>query len=279
MQCFMFTDRIYLCFERCQMSVLAQLYEFVVSDYQKFIGSGAYMVLCFAAMSYVFCREREKRGLFFWVPLGVLLIFFNPAVILLIYRQFMWGTYWRILWLVPIVPLLAYAGTRMICDCPKRAERLLAAAVVVTVILTGGKLIYNKDNFHQRENFFKIPTAAIDVSRHVIDYAGTWYPTIIAPNELYCYIRQYTSQIRLLYGRDAEGYMGGVDSELEAVYKEMSKSEPDCALIGKMAQEYEVNIVIFNANFHQLPDMEEMKKYGLYYGGPVGNYIFYVLKD
>lgn len=259
------------------MSDLISLYEFVIGDYEKFIGNGAYMALLFAAMYYIHKTEKDKRSFFTWVPFGLLLIFFNPVVILLIYRQFMWGTYWRILWLIPQVVILAYAGTRLIMENKKVMEKLLTFAVIFTIVITGGKSIYNKNNFQKKENYFKIPTAAIDVSQHVLKYAGTWYPTIIVPNELYCYIRQYTSEIRLLYGRNAEGYMGGVDDEIEAVYREMSNPNPDCKLIGETAYKYEVNIVVFNSKFHQLPDVEEMKEYGLYYGGPVGDYIFYVL--
>jgi hypothetical protein len=260
------------------MTVLKNLYGFVVNDYQKFIGGGAYMVLLFAAMYYLYRKDKQMRGFAVWIPAVVLLIFFNPVVILLIYRQFMWGTYWRILWLIPVVPILAYIGTRLITENPKWMEKGIVMAVIAAMLLTGGRVIYNDSNFQKKENYFKIPTVAIDISQHILKYSGTWYPTVIVPNELYCYIRQYTSEIRLLYGRNAEGYMGGVGSDVEAVYLEMSKQNPDCKLIGEVAYEYDVDIVIFNANFHQLPDAEQMKKYGLYYGGPVGDYIFYVLK-
>lgn len=259
------------------MAVLGELYRFVINDFLRFIGNGIYMVLLLAAICYIVRKEKDKKSFCVWLPVAVLIFFFNPISILLIYR-FLWGTYWRILWLIPIVPVIAYAGTKLIMQRPKLMQKILVFIVSAVIIAVCGTNMYSGRNFQKKENYFKIPTAAIDVSQHIIKYAGTWYPTVIVPNELYCYIRQYTSEIRLLYGRDAEGYMGGVGSDIEEVYQQMSSTEPDCELIGRVAQEYEVNIVIFNSRFHNLPDADTMKEYGLYYGGPVGDYIFYVLK-
>lgn len=258
------------------MGTLSTLYQFATNDFVKFIGTGYYMILLLVATAYIIWKKKENRQFAVWVPIVIVILFFCPITILLIYQQFMWGTYWRMLWMIPVVPVLAYVGVELICKRQKLLERVLVFLVVACIFVCSGKLMYTKERFQPKENFFKIPTAAIDIAQHVINYSGDWYPTIIAPNELYCYIRQYTSKIRLLYGRDAEGYMGGVADEIEAVYKEMSKQQPDCRYIGEMAIKYDVNVVIFNTKFHQLPDYEEMKEYGLYYGGPVGDYMFYV---
>lgn len=274
----MHMEKLCLCDEEWQMSDLSVLYEFVVSDFKKFIGNGVYMALLFLVVVYLLRQKKGNQAFLVWVPITVLLVFFNPITILLIYRQFMWGTYWRILWLVPLIPVLAYAAVELISRRKKLAERVLIFAVICCIIVGGGRLMYSKERFSPRENFFKIPTAAIDIAQHIILYAGCWYPTVIVPNELYCYIRQFSSEIRLLYGRDAEGYMGGVTEEIEEIYQEMSKEQPDCEFIGERAQQYGVNIVIFNSKFHQLPEADLMKQYGLYYGGPVGDYIFYVLQ-
>lgn len=260
------------------MQVLSALYEFVMTDFEKFIGNGVYMAILLFVIYYLLHTKKGNQAFCVWVPVTVLLVFFNPITILLIYRQFMWGTYWRILWLIPIVPVLAYVCVELISKQRRIFEKLLVFLVIGCIIISGGRPMYSKERFSPRQNFFKIPTAAIDIAQHIILYAGVWYPTVIVPNELYCYIRQFSSEIRLLYGRDAEGYMGGVTEEIEEVYLEMSKEEPDCELIGKRAQQYGVNIVIFNSKFHRLPEADEMKKYGLYYGGPVGDYIFYVLQ-
>lgn len=261
------------------MSVLWELYGFVMSDYHKFIGTGGYMALYIAAMIYLYRYEKNKslNAVFIWTSVIIFAIFFNPCVILLVYRQYLWGTYWRMLWLIPAVPAIAYVGTKLYENCTKFRQKLLAVLVLVAVLVTAGKSIYTDNFFQKKPNFFKIPTEAIDISQKVLLYAGEWYPTIIVPNELYCYIRQYTSEIRLLYGRDAEGYMGGVDDEIKSVYLEMSSPNPNCEVIGRVAKEYHVKMVIFNQSFHNLPDPDTMKNYGLYYGGPSGNYVFYVL--
>lgn len=258
------------------MATLTTLYQFALADFKKFIGTGFYLVLLVVAIGYLLWKKNENRQFAAWVPIGVIILFFNPIAILFLYRQFMWGTYWRMLWMVPLVPVLAYVGVELICKRQKIVERVLVFLVVACIFVCSGKFMYTDERFEKKQNFFKIPTVAIDIAQHIILYSGDWYPTVIVPNELYCYIRQYTSNVRLLYGRDAEGYMGGVADEIEAVYKEMSKQQPDCEYIGEMALKYDVNVVIFNTKFHQLPDLEEMKSYGLYYGGPVGDYIFYV---
>lgn len=253
------------------------LYEFVLGDYEKYIGAGAYVTLFFLCMIYIYMTKDKNKHMFLYYPLLMLFAFFNPLFIKVVYVRFFWGTYWRLLWLLPLTALIAYTGTQIIFKNDKLKKKLVVAVAVILVIASGGSMIYNEHNYQKAENVMKIPDEAAVIGDLIVKYSGTWYPRVIVPNELYCYMRQYTSHLRLLYGRNIEGYMGGVDEEDDAgiieVHEEMSKPNVNVRKVAQVAREYDVQIIVFNTQTQTL--IGDPSDYGYGLGGMVGAYAIY----
>lgn len=249
-------------------------------EYAKFFGTGLYIYLAYASMIYIFIKEKKLRMVLSVFPAILLLIFFNPVFIKVMYYKYFFGTYWRVLWLFPATILNAYAATRLIFHFKEKSRQLLAMALVAVLFVLCGKLIYTTENFSRRSNWYKLPSAVTTIGYNIAHYStDSWYPLIIVPNELYCSMRQYSSGYQLLYGRDAEGYMSGISNEeIQTIYEEMCKKEPDVALIVELARNYGVNNIIFNTDYHVLKDSPE--NYGCLYCGDTDNYSYYqVLYD
>ena len=87
-----------------------------------------------------------------------------------------------------------------------------------------------------------------------------WKETIIVPNELLCYIRQYSSSVGLLYGRNAEGFITNIEPDEARVFEEMSKEEPDVGLITEVARARNCRYIVFNTSFHRIS--EDITRYG-----------------
>lgn len=60
-------------------------------------------------------------------------------------------------------------------------------------------------NFIKTYNQYKIPQEVIDIADVILSKDEN--PTVVVPSQFYSYIRQYSSSIKLLYGRDSEGYV------------------------------------------------------------------------
>ena len=149
----------------------------------------------------------KKRRVLFLIPcLIICLIILNPFF----YK--MWDelglyAYWRILWVVPVIPVLA---ATMPCIC-ERIERkwiktILTCAAVGLVIL-GGTYLYNGNSgaFVEAVNVAKLPGEVVDIAEKLLEI--DLHPRAIIESNISTYIRQYTGKIDLLYGRDIYGYI------------------------------------------------------------------------
>lgn len=256
---------------------MLELFNVAWQEYAKFIGAGLYVWIAYASILYIFIKDKKRRLVLAVFPAVLLLVFFNPLFIKVMYYKYFFGTYWRVLWLFPATIVNAYAATQVIFRFQGRVKQLCCIAVVLAIVVVSGRLIYTTDNFSHRKNWYKIPNSVEKIGYNIENFStDSWYPTIIVPNELYCSMRQYSSRYRLLYGRDAEGYMSGIETEeIQTIYEEMCKKEPNVGLIVELARQYEVNNIIFNMDYHVLTD--EPENYGCVYCGDTDNYRYYLI--
>jgi len=95
---------------------------------------------------------------------------------------------------------------------------------------------------------------------YVKAHLQSWKETIIVPNELLCSVRQYSSAVCLLYGRNAGGFISDIGEDEQRVYEQMSKEDPDLALVTEIARNKNCRYIVFNTSFHQIP--EDLSEYG-----------------
>jgi hypothetical protein len=85
---------------------------------------------------------------------------------------------------------------------------MIFVLIVIACIVSSGNYMYRYEyNFEKAENQYKVPQEAIEVSDILL--ADSEEPRIVVGPDLYCYIRQYSTKIKMMYGRNADGYMSG----------------------------------------------------------------------
>ena len=84
--------------------------------WQKYWGNGFYVYLLLAACLYflVFGRKKERSRILSGYIVVFLAVFFCPVTAYIIQKCIGRSVYWRVLWILPAVPLIAYAGTCLI---------------------------------------------------------------------------------------------------------------------------------------------------------------------
>ena len=84
--------------------------------FQEYMGTGLIVLWFLVSLLYLWLTEKRKyiRVMFLYVPLVLLLVFFNPLVAKIVSQMADGEIYYRILWLLPVTPVIAF-GTVQLC--------------------------------------------------------------------------------------------------------------------------------------------------------------------
>ena len=87
----------------------------IMTIFKEYGGTGYYSILFVLALIYLGYTEEDKRvkTLFVYIPAVMFVLFFLPPFYML-YNRLDEGTYYRILWLLPMTVVIAYAGCKAI---------------------------------------------------------------------------------------------------------------------------------------------------------------------
>lgn len=235
----------------------------VWNEFINFIGGRSgllhWMLFGIALLCCAFLGKGERKRLF-WPSVLVLVFFFNPVFYRYIGTKFLSGIYWRLLWMLPISFVIAYAITQMAYKIRKDVVRVLVLVIACVCIMVTGEREFSRGTYSEKENGYEISQAAIEICDIVQGGLQNWKENIIVPNELFCDIRQYSCSVGLLYGRNAGGFISDIETDEASVYDEMCKEQPDLNLVTDIAKSYECRYIVFNTSFHQIP--EDLSGYG-----------------
>lgn len=235
----------------------------VWGEFVNFIGGREgllHWMLFVAALIGSFFLGKSERKKIFWPSVAVLIFFFNPFFYKYVGTKFLSGVYWRLLWMLPVSFVIAYTLTKLAYRMKKDILRIgVVIAACVCIIITG-RPIFSGETYHEKTNAYELPNAAIAIGDFVDMWMNQWKETLIVPNELLCSVRQYSASACLLYGRNIGGFISEIGEEEMQVYEEMSKENPDVALITEIALRKNCRFIVFNTSFHKIP--EDLTAYG-----------------
>lgn len=249
----------------------------VVANFKSFIGSGWLMWGCFCgALLVCFFLGKDRRKKLFTVSLVLCITIINPIVYYFIGNRFMSGVYWRLFWTLPLVVTVAVALTELTGKLKNEWIRFFTVGALCLTILLTGKSVINRGTYVSAENDYQIPQAAIDVSDIVLEASGGNPTMMIVPDELVCYIRQYTGQIALAYGRNIWGFINdAVDWQMD-LYNQMNAENIDYERLRESAYACGCRYIAFNSRQRELP--KDMESYGYRFIDSAGEYMVYALE-
>lgn len=165
-------------------------------------GAGHWFFIAFpVALLCLFIWFKGSRVRFLIPSLIISLVIINP----LFYKY--WDelglyAYWRILWVVPVIPVVAGLVPSITDKLGKTWIKAVVAAFGVGLIVFGGTFLYNGagGSFVEAANAAKLPDYVVNIADRLLELDD--HPSIIAQDPIGVYIRQYTGDIDTLYGRD-----------------------------------------------------------------------------
>ena len=92
----------------------------VMELFRNYMGTGMIVIWYLISLIYLWINEKRMhvRILFLYVPIALLLVYFNPLSVKLVHGVVGSDIYWRILWLLPVSATIAY-----VCVCVYGAGR------------------------------------------------------------------------------------------------------------------------------------------------------------
>lgn len=176
--------------------------------FKNYAGNHYLILLFLASLIFLLFTEKNKRNRAFFVycPLSFLFLFFFPIFRKVFVRLMGEGvTYYRMLWLIPMGVITAYAGVKL-AELLEKKKGIAAKRVVLLgllgVIVLGGKYVYGSPYMTKAENMYHLPQNVVDICDVIAPKDGEERIWAVFPTELVYFVRQYDTDIQMPYGRE-----------------------------------------------------------------------------
>ena len=233
-----------------------------------YYGNGMYAVMTVFASIYLYVHCRDSRNRLLYPSIFILICLLCPVLYIKIFYRI---TYWRFFWLIPSGVFISYALTRMIKQSNKVIEKLFLLVICVIIITIFGTNMYLNGGFQRARNIQKVSAATKSVCDIML--AEDERPKCIVPSGIYCEVRQYSGDIEMMFGRDADGYINDTEQICLDIRHTLDADVPDYDMVLNAAKErgYEFVIVYDSKPVNK----KLLKKYGYKKLAKSSGYIVY----
>lgn len=189
------------------------MWKSAVDLFVTYMGSGILVAWFLLCLVYLYLKEMDsaKRIIFLYFPVIVLLLYFNPLFVKIVYGIIGEEIYYRFLWIIPMSMTISFTTVRILGELKRRMQPIFAG-VCVCLIVVSGKLIYTNQFFSVAENMYHVPQAVVKIC-DAISVEGREVMAAF-PRHLVQYVRQYDATVCMPQGRDAILWDGGLEFSL-----------------------------------------------------------------
>lgn len=198
-----------------------EMFQFLQGYYNNGIVLWIYVV---SFLTIMFWGGKRLRKLIGWPALALMIIVFNPFFYRYVWQKCFHYGYWRVFWLVPVTFVVSAAAIVWYEKIKQQKKQLVFLLVLIFFIGCNGKNMFAKQMFYtDTRNAYKLPQEAIDVADALLELDTE--PRVVMCSELYSYVRQYSTDIKMMYGRNVDGYIDGMNEDSMEVAKNLKRME------------------------------------------------------
>ena len=241
--------------------------------FKNYIGNGWAAGLFLVSFIYLMFveKDRVKRIILLYTSAVTVALFFFPLFVRVVFRYLDEETYYRVLWLVPMTAVIAYAGIRFAAGFSGKMLQAAAALLVCAAVIITGDYVYDNPYFGPASNRFHVPqTVALVCDAIIVEGREV---RAVFPDEMLPYVRQYTANVCMPYGCEMAVERWENDNPL---YDAMREEEVDCKKIASLAKEQGCHYIILHEARHNREDFE---KTGYHYVETAAGYCIYLQDD
>lgn len=213
-------------------------------------GTGHWFFVAFPIMLLCLLIILRGRRVRFLIPsLLITVVIVNP-VFYKYWTDLSLYAYWRILWIIPVIPVTASVIPMITEKIQRPWGKSLAAVAGIGAVVLSGTLLYKGPGgrFTAAANAAKLPDSVVRIADRLLDgpeesEGGPGTVRIVAQHPLGVYMRQYSGEIDQLYGRDLDGYILGAKAEARNVHNALSDGNMTAVATAMANDQYEYLIV------------------------------------
>lgn len=232
---------------------MKEIVHIILEDLTSYNGKSFLFVLFLIGLVILGFLERKKsfRAVFLYLSIGLFLVFINPL--------YAWiGTkvdteiYYRVLWTLPIGLVVCYASVKAFESVKKKWAKGIVLLLTLVLMLVNGDCVYKKTLHFKSTNPYHIPQVVIHIGDAL--EMERFQPTVVMPAELLPFIKEYSGDIRMPYGRNILESAWSFSHEL---FDAMEAEEYDIEKIAKYAKECQCFYVLLSCAKAQIGNMED----------------------
>ena len=245
--------------------------ETAVLLFKEYSGHGMIVTLFLLSLCYLWYVEKnkEKRRLLVAFPICVLIVFFCPLIIFFLEKLSEEDVFWRMLWSIPMLCIIAYAAIIFIRTL-EGLKRYCSIFGIIAIIVISGDYLYNNPNYQKAENLENIPSEVIEICDHIVVEGREVMACF--PAEMLMYVTQYTDYIKMPYGREVFLQPDGVNMGTD-LYEMVEQEKVDAQQLSSELRLETCHFVILRKNANIEGDLEK-ENWKMYYESK--NYVVYL---
>lgn len=213
---------------------MREIVTWTVTIWNMYWGNGwmQYLAALGGACVLVFGRKNGTGLRLLCYAWFLLALFFCPLSGRVIMRCIGKDVYWRVLWLLPVVPLIAGGFTALVERAGNHIVRLALGVVLTAAVVFCGTGMIKAGNFERVYNHQQVPDEIAVICEEINRDRDGAEVRIAADDYVSSYVRVYDPALNMAYGR--RGY-GAVDKNAKKLYLEVNAQVPDGKKISALA--------------------------------------------
>ena len=253
--------------------------EWSIYIWRLYWNDSCFQYLLLAAGLYLLIFHRKKRSVRQVLAFSALLLFlfiFPPSSKFIC---FCIGdtVYWRVLWLLPTIPVIALAATELLRG---RHSRLAQAALLLLccgVIAISGRDMLSAGSYTRTVNRQKVPDDIAHICNMIKEEAqkdGISEICMVSDEYVASFVRVYDPSIRQAYGRWGRN---AINKAASRVFHLMRNAKPKYRKIAKYSRKAGCNFLVLSVP--KKKKLRKLKRFGYVKIGNVGSYSVFQLEE
>ena len=178
----------------------------ILSIWNAYWGDGYFQYLLLASGIYLLIRKWKEKNIRALLMGGLLILFLFvcPITAWIIRKCIGKSVYWRVLWLLPTIPVIAAATADLLKE-RKWFLRLILTICFLGAVFFSGKDMFSADNYLRVTNNQQISDTVAQICEIVKQHAGGKKIKLATDDFVASYARVYDASIKMPYGRGGQG--------------------------------------------------------------------------
>ena len=220
----------------------------ILNYIQQYVNHSPILWIYLVSLLFLCFRGKEKRRMLVYPSLLIMLVVMNPVCYGYVWVKLITYAFWRMLWMIPVIPVIACAAVEIAGLFRKDwAAPMLTAAFIVIMVFIGDNIYRKQGVFTRQNNWYKLPDSSVHVAKTILELEDE--PLVLSSPYIYCHLRQYSSDIKLVFGRDAETFILPIqDPETLELSQMVLANGGDTTRLVELAEKKGVDIIVLPAN-------------------------------